>query len=153
VQKITSDPGMHGPVFSRDGKRVFASGLWLKPGTREAQAAGVFEIDLATQRTKLLYDQKDLGGSPGDMKLAISPCGTKLAGITRVFPEGWRGDLSATESDIFIANTDGSGFRKMALGEHRPVTVVWSPTGERLVGYCWPKGKEVMVYVLELGKQ
>ena len=69
--------------------------------------------------------------------IAWSPDGARIA-YTRVVTEQ-RGRRSRTEMDVFVANADGSGIRRLTTSG-RAFSPVWSPDGDTIVFAEWREG-------------
>ncbi len=109
-QVVGNFPGMtFAPRFSPDGQRIVMS-------LQEGGGSSIFEMDLRSRQ------QRRITSVPGaiDTGPSYAPDGGRIV---------FESDREGTQQ-LYVANSDGSGVRRISFGTGRYSTPVWSPRGD-----------------------
>lgn len=109
-QVVGDFPGMtFAPRFSPDGQKIIMS-------FQEGGGSSIFEMDLRSRQTRRLTNVPEAI----DTGPCYSPDGRQIV---------FESDREGTQQ-LYVANADGSGVRRISFGNGRYSTPVWSPRGD-----------------------
>jgi TolB protein len=121
------------PAWSHDGRRLlYCTNDDLRPPKKNASE--IYSVDLATRRTTLLIS----GGV--NTYPSLSPDGRRIA---------FRRMVGETNSEVFVANADGTDARNLTNNEAFDGWPEWSPDGTRLVFASNRGGTSYRIYVMD----
>ena len=121
LQQITRDGlSNYEPAWSPDGKRIAFT-------SRENETTAIYLIDLDRSQRTLLYANPQYEDSPVGSP-AWSPDGRTIAFTSEVRPDTGNGN-----AEIYIVNTDLTGFARLTHRSRDDTDPAWSPHGNKIV--------------------